>query len=95
MEDSSGRDQHNLDHMVQDMSKNCPIVDMFVLCFEKGKFDTGIQEMMSVYQRLINDQKSYWSRMVAVITKVSYVSTDYDNINEWVEEMETWKKNLK
>ena len=68
---------------------------MFVLCFEKGKFDSGIQEMMSVYQRLINDQKSYWSRMVAVITKVSYVSADYDSVDEWVEEMETWKNGMK
>lgn len=33
--------------------------------------------------------------MVAVITKVSYVSADYDSVDEWVEEMETWKKGLK
>ena len=33
--------------------------------------------------------------MVAVITKVSYVSSDYDSIDEWVEEMETWKIGLK
>ena len=68
---------------------------MFVLCFEKGKFDSGIQEMMSVYQRLINDQNSHWSRMVAVITKVTYSSDEYDSIDEWVQEMEKWKIGLK
>ena len=33
--------------------------------------------------------------MVAVITKVSYVSADYDSVDEWVEEMETWKNGMK
>ena len=55
---------------------------MFVLCFEQGKFDSGIKEMMATYLRLLNDESKIWSNLVAVITKVGW-SNDYENIDEW------------
>ena len=63
---------------------------MFVLCFEQGKFDSGIKEMMATYLRLLNDESKIWSNLVAVITKVGW-SNDYENIDEWNSEMDQWK----
>ena len=44
--DTEGNDQVILDKMVVEIKKKCPRIDMFVLCFEAGKFDAGIQTMM-------------------------------------------------
>ena len=44
--DTKGNDQVILDKMVVEIKKKCPRIDMFVLCFEAGKFDAGIQTMM-------------------------------------------------
>ena len=32
--------------------------------------------------------------MIAVITKISYTNDDYENVTEWEDTMEQWKKNL-
>ena len=53
--DSNGRDQEILDSMVEYMKANCSRIDMFVLCFEQGKFDSGVQGMMENYLKLLND----------------------------------------
>ena len=41
LSDSSGNDQKILD-MTASMKPYCPKIDLFVLCFEKGKFDASI-----------------------------------------------------
>lgn len=42
-QDTEGRDSEHLDKMTDYLRKECPKIDMFVLCFESGtKFDTGI-----------------------------------------------------
>ena len=41
LSDSSGNDQKILD-MTVDLKEKCQKVDLFVLCFEKGKFDSTI-----------------------------------------------------
>ena len=53
---------------------------MFVLCFEKGKFDQGIQGMMQTYMRLLNDKEKIWQNMTAVITKVGWDSEEHDEL---------------
>ena len=53
--DSNGRDQEILDSMVEEMKGKCSRIDMFVLCFEQGKFDSGVQGMMTNYLKLLND----------------------------------------
>ena len=40
--DTGGKDQKILDEMVDEIKVKCPRIDVFVLCFEKGKFDAGI-----------------------------------------------------
>ena len=35
----------------------------------------------------MGNSKSIWSRMVAVITKVSYQEDDYQTIDEWIQDM--------
>ena len=52
--DTEGRDQDILDKMVVDIKAKCPRIDMFILCFERGKFDTGIQTMMQTYENLLD-----------------------------------------
>ena len=44
--DTEGLDQSILDSAVEETKVKCPKIDMFILCFEQGKFDAGIQEMM-------------------------------------------------
>ena len=55
---------------------------MFLLCFEQGKFDSSLQEMMRTYTRFLSDATRIWSNMLAVITKISY-NSDYEDISEW------------
>ena len=52
--DTGGKDQDILDKMVVDIKAKCPRIDMFILCFEHGKFDTGIQTMMKTYENLLD-----------------------------------------
>ena len=52
--DTEGKDQEILDNMVKDIKVKCPRIDMFVLCFEHGKFDVGIQNMMKTYENLLD-----------------------------------------
>ena len=40
--DTGGNDQKILDEMVDEIKVKCPRIDVFILCFEKGKFDAGI-----------------------------------------------------
>ena len=91
--DTEGRDQKILDQMCDDIKQKCPRVDMFVLCFEYGKFDVSIQNMMATYENLLDKGHFMWLNMVAVVTKVSYTE-DFEVISEWVDLMETWKHNL-
>ena len=41
LQDTEGRDQVILDDMVEDLRDKVKNIDMFVLCFEQGKFDSG------------------------------------------------------
>ena len=42
LQDTEGHDQDILDKMVEEMKDNVKNIDMFVLCFEHGKFDSGM-----------------------------------------------------
>ena len=79
--------------MVVDIKAKCPRIDMFVLCFEQGKFDTGIQTMMQTYENLLDQGQSMWHNMTCVVTKVGW-NDDYDEMKDWTDEMEMWKENL-
>ena len=79
--------------MCDDIKQKCPRVDMFVLCFEYGKFDVSIQNMMTTYENLLDKGHFMWLNMVAIVTKVSYTE-DFEVISEWVDLMEMWKHNL-
>ena len=52
---------------------------MFVLCFEKGKFDTGFQTVLQTYRNLLNNEEKFWTNMIAVVTKVEW-NVDYEDI---------------
>ena len=95
LQDTEGRDQAILDNMVEQLREKFQTIDMFVLCFEKGKFDQGIQGMMQTYMRLLNDKEKIWQNMTAVITKVGWDSEEHDELKEWIEEMDNWENNLK
>ena len=49
--------------------------------------------MMRTYTKFLSDPTRVWSNMIAVITKISYTS-DFEDISEWVETMESFKTNL-
>ena len=66
---------------------------MFVLCFEKGKFDDGFQTTIQTYKNLLNNDDKFWSNMIAVVTKVGW-SEDHDCIEDWKKEMYDYKVNL-
>ena len=94
LQDTEGQDQNILDTAVEEAKMKCPKIDMFILCFEQGKFDASIQEMMRTYTRFISDPTRIWSNMIAVITKISYDHDEYEVVAEWENVMEQWKKNL-
>ena len=94
LQDTEGKDQGILDSTVEEAKVKCPKIDMFILCFEQGKFDASIQEMMRTYSRFISDQRRIWSNMIAVITKISYSNDEFKDVAEWEAFMEQWKKNL-
>ena len=50
---------------------------------------------METYIKLLNDKEKIWSNMIAVITKVNWNSEDHDDLEDWIEDMDTWKQNLK
>lgn len=93
--DTEGRDQEILNKMVNDIKVKCPKIDMILLCFEKGKFDTGVQKMIKTYENLLDKGGDMWKNMIVVITKVSYTEDDYDDMGEWIDEMEKWKHNFR
>ena len=93
LSDSSGNDQKILD-MTASMKPQCPKIDLFVLCFEKGKFDATIQDIITAYQDLTGKNKKLWTNMVAVITKVQYSQEDHDSFEGWKEEMNQWRAGL-
>ena len=93
--DTEGRDQEILDKMVDDIKKKCPKIDMMLLCFEKGKFDTGVQKMIQTYVNLLDKGSNMWKNIIVVITKVTYLDDDYEDIGEWIDEMEMWKHNFR
>ena len=74
--------------MVDEFEKKCPRIDMFVLCWEKGKFDKGFQTTVETYLHLLKDKKLFWESMVAVITKQGY-SEDYEEDEEGKERTES------
>ena len=80
--------------MVKDIKQKCPRIDLFVLCFEFGKFDIGIQNMMKLYENLLDKDQTLWGGMTCIITKVSFNDDDHDEVKDWIHEMEEWKKNL-
>ena len=45
-EGPEGSDQANLDKMVEEIKAKCPRIDMFILCFEQGKIDSGMKTMI-------------------------------------------------
>ena len=55
LQDTYGNDQHILDALVEQMKFKCPRINLFVLCFEYGKFDAAIQEIIISYSKLLND----------------------------------------
>ena len=72
-QDPEGRDSEHLDKMTDVLRKECPKIDMFVLCFESGtKFDTGIQEMIRIYMNFLNANTKIWKNMIIVITKLRW-----------------------
>ena len=75
--DTKGRDQEFIDKMVNDIKHKCPRIDLFVLCFEFGKFDIGIQNMMKTYENLLDKDHTLWGSMTCIITKISYTE-DYE-----------------
>ena len=92
--DTEGRDQQILDKMVDDTKKKCPKIDMLLLCFEKGKFDAGVQKMIKTYEHLLDKGANMWKNIIVVITKVTYDDDEYENIGEWIDEMEIFKHNF-
>ena len=56
LQDTNGKDQIILDMMKEKMKIACPQINMFVLCFEKGKFDAGFQTIIETYGCLLNDK---------------------------------------
>ena len=54
--DTEGNDQEILDMMKDEFEKKAPRIDMFVLCFEQGKFDRSIQIMLETYMHLLKDK---------------------------------------
>ena len=78
--DTEGRDQDILDQMVEDIKSKCPRIDIFVLCFEAGKWDASMQVMMKTYENLLDKGHSMWLNMAAVVTKVTYDTDEFDNI---------------
>ena len=93
--DTEGRDQEILDKMVEDIKSKCPSIDMMLLCFEKGKFDTGVQKMIQTYVNLLDKGSNMWKNIIVVITKVTYLDDDYEDMGEWIDEMERWKHNFR
>ena len=91
--DTEGCDQEILDKMVVEIKKKCPRIDMFVLCFEAGKFDAGIQIMMQTYENLLDKRQSMWDNMMCIITKASW-NDDHVQLQDWIDEMERWKNEL-
>ena len=79
--------------MVLEIKEKCPRIDMFVLCFEAGKFDLGIQTMMQTYENLLDKGQSMWDNMMCIVTKVSW-NEDYEQLQDWIDEMEKWKNEL-
>ena len=69
--------------MVEELKVKCPRINLFVLCFEYGKFDSGIQDMIENYSKLLNDKSKMWKSMIAVVTKVSW-NEDHETLDEWV-----------
>ena len=72
--DTEGRDQQILHTLKDDFENKAPRIDMFILCFEAGKFDSSMEIVMQTYQKLLKDEEKQklWQNMTAVITKVSY-----------------------
>jgi hypothetical protein len=68
---------------------------MILLCFEKGKFDTGVQKMIQTYVNLLDKGNDMWKNIIVVITKVTYLDDDYEDLGEWTDEMEMWKHNFR
>ena len=85
--DTKGRDQEIVDNMVKDIKRKCPRIDLFVLCMQFGKFDSGIQDMLKIYENLLDKDQTLWGNMSCIVTKVSFTE-DYDEVSEWIEEME-------
>ena len=69
--------------MVEELKVKCPWINLFVLCFEYGKFDSGIQDMIDNYSKLLNDKSKMWKSMIAVVTKVSW-NEDHETLDEWI-----------
>ena len=51
--------------------------------------------MMETYIKLLNDKEKIWSNMIAVITKISWRDDDYDELEDWIVEMDDWKQKFK
>ena len=45
-EGPEGCDQDMLDKMVEEIKAKCPRIDMFILCFEQSKFDSGMEKII-------------------------------------------------
>ena len=81
--------------MTASMRSKCPKIDLFVLCFEQGKFDATIQDIITCYQELTGKNKKLWNNMVAVITKVQYSEEEHGTFEAWESEMIKWSSSLK
>ena len=81
--------------MVDDTKKKCPKIDMLIFCFEKGKFDSGVQKIIKTYEHLLDKGANMWKNIIVVITKVTYDSDEHDDIGDWIDEMETFKHNFR
>ena len=88
--DTEGRDQMIVDTLKNDFENKAPNIDMFILCFEAGKFDRSMQIVVETYLKLLKDEKKFWQNMTAVITKVSYSVYEHKQINDWCGEMYKW-----
>ena len=81
--------------MVDDTKKKCPKIDMMLLCFEKGKFDAGVQKMIKTYEHLLDKGGNMWKNIIVVITKVTYDDDEYEDIGGWIDVMEQYKQNFR
>ena len=53
---TEGGDQSQLQKLIEEIKAQKLRIDLFILCFDKGKYDKSIQTVMKAYLRLLDDK---------------------------------------